>query len=497
MNQKRVLSLILCGLLCLPTVSCGASGGSVDTVGGGSSDSVENTEPAETDRSEIKDDLPAKDYKGDNFNILYRNEWAYEFVAEEQTGDIINDAIHERNRKVEERFNVKLNFIGVDGGWNSQSTFLNTLNGAILAGDASYDLVAGYQAYMITPAMEGYLMNINDLANIDPSAPWWSEKCNESLSVGGRLYLTTGDIAITMWNNMFVYYFNKKLADEYQVPDLYQLVRDGKWTLDKLYEITNGVSRDINGDTVFDDKDLYGFVTAPSNHMRAYMVMLELPLVKQNADGVFEEAFNNERTQSALEKLCMIHHTGNSCYYQNSVMNEPNDTAIPTIFTENRALIMSGYLSSANILRSMETDFGIIPYPKLDEKQESYHTSSHNSVSMICFPVTLRDPEMSGIITEALCAESYRTVIPKYYDIALKAKGARDEESGKMIDLIRDGLVFDFGWVHSVPMNSIGTILDTLVANNSTNLQSEWATRQSGVLNGLKKINEAYGKITE
>jgi len=128
----------------------------------------------------------------------------------------------------------------------------------------------------------------------------------------------------------------------------------------------------------------------------------------------------------------------------------------------------------------------------MDESQNEYATTSHNSLSMCCFPVTVSDIEFSGIITEALCAESYRRVIPNYYEISLKTKAARDEESGEMIDFIRESLTFDFGWVHSVPMGSIGVIIQDLVINNTPNFASSWASKESLVLAGLEKINDAY-----
>ena len=164
-----------------------------------STDAAAATTPVETDRSEISDNLPDVDYDGAEFNILCRTEWAYEFSVAEQTGDLVSDAIYERNSKVEDRFNVDLVYSEVDGSWGAQNTFLNTLNNSILAGDGAYDLVAGYQAYMITPAMEGYFLNILDLDYIDASAPWWSKQCNDSITVNGKLYLTTGDIAISLW----------------------------------------------------------------------------------------------------------------------------------------------------------------------------------------------------------------------------------------------------------------------------------------------------------
>ena len=79
----------------------------------------------------------------------------------------------------------------------------------------------------------------------------------------------------------------------------------------------------------------------------------------------------------------------------------------------------------------------------------------------------------------------------------LKAKGARDDESGEMIDLIRDGLIFDFGWVHSVPMGSIGTIMQDLISGNDSGLSSHWASKENLVLQGLEKINAAYENVNQ
>lgn len=494
MKKRRILSLILAALM-LSTISCGEaakpSGGDTATSGETTADNT----PAETKRSEIKDGLPEKDYNGEEFTILYRNEWAYEFVAEEENGDIINDAIFKRNRAVEDRFNVKFNMFGLPGTWNS-AEYKNAITNSVVAGDSEYDLITAYQAESVTPAMEGYFMNIYDLPYIDAEKPWWSEKCNTSLTVNGKLFITTGDIALTLWNNMYVFYFNKKLADDYNIPDMYELVKNGEWTIDKLAELSANVSGDINGDTKFDENDLYGFLTSKDNHMRAWIVAGETPITRQNDDGLMEACFVTERTQNMLEKLLKLHYS-ESTYFESSILSEPYKTEEPVIFTSDRALFMSGYLGNASILRNMNTDFGIIPYPKYDDEQEEYRTTSHNSVSMMCFPVTLKNPEMSAIITEALCAESYRNVIPQYYDVVLKVKGARDDESAEMIDLIRDSLIFDFGWVHSVPMGSIGIIMQTLILNNNSGLASYWESNESKVIQGLEKINAAYSKAGE
>lgn len=494
MKRKAVLTILFL-TLCAALVGCGAEQSETETTSTADT-TVADTTPVETTRAEIQDGLPEKDYGGCDFTILYRNEWEYEFVAEELTGEAINDAIYNRNHTVEERFNVTLQLAGLNGSWGAQNTFLNAVNSAVMAGDATYDMIAGYQAYMITPAMEGYLLNIKEIPYIDSTAPWWSEKCNDSLTVQDKLYLTTGDIAMTLWDNMYVFFFNKDMATEYGVPDLYELVEEGNWTLDTLKEISSMVSEDADGNGKYDDKDVYGFLSTCDNHVRTFIVAADTPITKLTEEGTVELCFNTEKTQNLLEKLLEIYYD-QSCYCKDNSWNEPNYAEPPKIFAENRALLLAGYLGNASNFRDLDADFGILPYPKYDENQKEYRTTAHNSVSMICFPIVIADPEMSGIITEALCAESYRNVIPQFYDVVLKSKEVRDAKSAEMIDLIRDSLIFDFGWVHSVPMDSIGTLMANLVQQKSTNFASEYAKREKKVLAGLDTINEAYAAAAE
>lgn len=490
MKKQQLLAAFLAALLCT-TACAGDTPGSNDVESGGDNTS-EQIISGETERSEIKDGLPEINYSGTTFTILYRDEWEYEFKAEEENGDIVTDEVYKRNRAIEDRFGVELNLYGLPGSYGSEE-FKTAVNNSVLGGDSEYDLIVGYQAEMISPAMEGYFLNIYDMKYIDAEAPWWSEQCNSSLTVNGKLFMTTGDIALTLWDNMYVFYFNKTLAEQYSIPNVYELVNNGEWTIDKLYELSTTVGDDIDGNSVYDENDLYGFLTVYQNQSRAWIVSCNTPIVKQNSEGLMEACFLTERSQNMLDKLLTLY-GAQSTYTKNRALSEPREASEPVIFTSNRALFMSGYLGNANILRSMDTDFGIIPYPKYDNEQENYYTTAHNSVSMMCFPITVKDEEMSAIITEALCAESYRNVIPQYYDKVLKAKGARDDESAEMIDLIRDSLIFDFGWVHSIPMGSIGTIMQELLQKNSSGLSSYWASQENKVLAGLEKINEAYSK---
>jgi hypothetical protein len=92
----------------------------------------------------------------------------------------------------------------------------------------------------------------------------------------------------------------------------------------------------------------------------------------------------------------------------------------------------------------MEVEFGIIPYPKYDEAQPNYVSRVEYYMAMQV-PVTNPDLERAGVMLEALNGESAKTIIPAYYEIALKSKYARDDDSAQMLDLIFNTLVVDIG----------------------------------------------------
>ena len=86
--------------------------------------------------------------------------------------------------------------------------------------------------------------------------------------------------------------------------------------------------------------------------------------------------------------------------------------------------------------------------PKYDENQKDYFTMVDGSHGALAVPKTVSDLDFVGVITEALNAESYKRTVPVYYDLVLKTKGSRDEESVRMLDMIFDGRIFDFGYVY-------------------------------------------------
>lgn len=160
----------------------------------------------------------------------------------------------------------------------------------------------------------------------------------------------------------------------------------------------------------------------------------------------------------------------------------------PEKMAEGTTLFASAMIESGIVyLRNAGNDYGIIPYPKYDEEQDDYVTIVDGGFTVLAVPKSVTDPERSGIIAEALCAETYKNVIPVYYEIALKEKGARDEESIEMIDFIMSKRVYDFGYVYD-NWKGFGFCIESLVKNGDPNFASYYASH-------INSVEKAYSDM--
>ena len=107
MNKKLLSTLLLVAMMASLAACGGEAAGGNDTTGGADTTAA----PIDTDHDAngfLLDSIPADtDFGGAEFNLLVREAKApTEFFVEEQTGDILNDAVFNSNRAVEERLNI-------------------------------------------------------------------------------------------------------------------------------------------------------------------------------------------------------------------------------------------------------------------------------------------------------------------------------------------------------------------------------------------------------
>ena len=284
------------------------------------SDTVDSSAPESSAPETARDSLPELDYNGETVTIFAASDLPIVEFDAEQTGDIVDDAIYQRNINVSERLNVNLEYILKPGLWSDQDSYKGAIRGSVMSGDGDYDIVAGYGVFIADLAVEGLFMNLNDAEYIDFDQKWWSDSLVKNLSLNGKLYFASGDISTNTIGTSFAVLFNKELAEKYKLENLYSLVDNGKWTLDKLFELSSEVYTDLNGDGKRDENDLYGLVSHQTSFDNLYYSCCMNVVTPDKDKGmIVSPDFGSEKMASLVEKLCTaFNHTDGISWYPES-----------------------------------------------------------------------------------------------------------------------------------------------------------------------------------
>ena len=198
--NKRILSLLLAVLLPASATACGNGSAKTDETTNASDTNGGNAETASTETA-LTDALPdGLDFGGATYTIYAREdlEWGTEMYVDELTGEIVNDAIYNRSRNVDERLNVAITQVTAPGIWGNETSFNEAIRSAVMAGDSSYQLVAGYAYYITALATDGLFMNLLDVPHIDFEKPWWNSDLRDELTLYDQLYFACGDLSLTL-----------------------------------------------------------------------------------------------------------------------------------------------------------------------------------------------------------------------------------------------------------------------------------------------------------
>lgn len=413
---------------------------------------------------------------------------------EELTGDLAPDAAIQRNLDVMERLNVELFYEHADYNYDVVASNIRQL---LQSGDASYDLIINdiYGLAPITP--EGLFHNAYDGGNFSFDAPWWYDEFMSDISLNSNLrFMLAGDYFIDMLRCTHCLVMNKDMyTDMYGDPeDVYAMVLNNEWTLDNFKMLAENCFLDLNGNGTHDVNDQYGHVAFEYwGPMIPWLISADPGFITRREDGYPELAVNNERSILLTEKLNAIlnnNATGIS-------LTGGNEAQTEAIFLEGRSLFLGyqrlGSLENASF-RDAEVDLAVLPYPMLDELQESYVTSTHDTAELGFIPVAVPYERLDFISTvlEVLCRETYVQVLPEYYESSLKIKYTRDNSSAQMIDIIHDNFGNGFPLAFSNGLSGIflNTTFNAAIAANSTDFASKYKSLEKAATKLLEKMIE-------
>ena len=482
----RTTALFLIFLMLLTAVACGkgnvpAEPTTAMTTSAAISETALATNEVTTAATTLyADNLPADlNYNGEVVTFIYREEIAGEFWAESVTGDIVNDAIHKSILSVEERLGVDIQAVLRKGHTKDVRTeYNNHIINQIMAGDDTYDWVDMMVAYSGGQAQTGAYCNLLTLNHLDLEQPWYISGLEEDISIADRLFFVIGDASLGYLKSAFCIYYNRDLAKNLQVEDMEALALDGKWTFEKVMQIAQQGAQDLNGDGKYDLSDQLGFVSHDSNHPRGFIGSTGMHLMTKKEDGSHAYTFGSDRDHAVCTVISTLQNDTPGSYFFNGSNSTPSKVSdynqISEFFVSGRILMITAEMDDviACGYHTMEDEYGVLPYPKYEENQAQYSTLSRTIHNSFLMPITCPDPEMAAAVLEALGSSKYATVMPTYFETALKTKYSYDTTASKIFDIIHDSMGLEFGYVYSNTLNSAPIAAYTNVLKNINSFAS-------------------------
>ena len=487
---KKVLSLILAVLMLLPmAVACAETPNEGDNtsaeaqITAAPNGADETAEPEETEL--LSRTLPADlKFNGETVTILSRDAAfvSDELWVDDQNGAMINDAIYKRNAKVMEQLNVSIESIKLAGDAYSVST---ELRNAASNGEAYFDIAANSTYSTIMYTCENVFLDLTKCEYLDLDAIYWSQGYNESASIGDAQYLATGALALSLYRLMFITFYNKNLLEAAQYENLYDVVDEGRWTLDYQIQLSKDLYKDSDGSGTVSEGDVVGFAGSTLSYLDPYWSSCDMQIITKDADNYFVYSLDPEKLSNTVDKLITLFHQSNA-WFDRSSGDDGKQTAMSNLFTSGNvgtATLRLGSVETEQFI-NMQDEYGIIPMPKYDETQEKYYTFLHDQFTSIGITSVLSNDEekvqMLGAVLEAMALENYKSVAPAYYEVALKGRYLDDPDSWRMLDMIYENVKVDAGVLYTKNLGSIHHIYRDMVdvGNNAISSKLKAVSRQ-------------------
>ena len=391
-----------------------------------------------------KDDLPA-DLSFNNTEIRWSicsSQAAYDyFASDEQSTNLIDREIYEATGVVEERLDIILTFDLRQYSWATRAEDYSMVCQEILNGVCESDIITGASCIPLYGGNSMLFEDISQLNYIDLDKPWWDQNLKNAFGEG--TYMVSGDAYLGSVSNLSCMYFNQDfLTDRGITENLYDTVKSGAWTLEKLEILTKDMYVEGDESTVLDDT--YGVTFGDGNKYTSFINAFDVHFYNKNSDNVYTYAAASQTTVEKMDRLKAFNFNnpqvlpciGEHETEEYSIMIEGKGRLINRAFTEGRAAFTFSLFDDAKFFYNPEEfAIGLLPYPKYDEQQKNYSINSSGVGFFI--PVSARNADMSAAVLEAWSSQMYRSVIPVYFEEVLQLRYSTDNAMSSMFDLIR------------------------------------------------------------
>ena len=392
-------------------------------------------------RDQIPDDL---NYEGKELKILCWNSVAGEFGCDETNGSAINDALVRRDINVEDRLGVTLNYLMdqiAPGSATVTGHYVDLIRVASQTGDL-YDMMALYGRTTAILSSNGYLQNILDIdySHLNFENPWWTPSLLEELVVGKSLYMVSGDITPSIYEQPYTMFYNVNMVEDYGLKDPYLCVKDNTWTMETFRETIKNVTVDQNGN------QMYGLVSSYYT-VPALLHGCDIRLMEMNEDQIpkLSENLFGEKAINIMDDLQAWNKE------DNFLVAGLSADARPHFVADNAMFLIDRVLECFNFVESCSFAYSVVPTPKYTSEQEQYYTTLDTQLTFFCLMRGMDQEELTirSAVFECMASEGYRLTSPAVVENCLKSRYAQTEQMSEMLELVVNSVYYDFGRIYS------------------------------------------------
>ncbi|MBQ2737024.1 MAG: hypothetical protein IJF26_06305 [Clostridia bacterium] len=408
------------------------------------------------------------------------------FITEKNDANFgaqIQQAVLDRNEFIENTYGVKVNWINA-----TKAGMPKALEEATLAGNIYYDLAAPRMMNVQAIVAGGYVYDLADREFIDFRNSYYNDNSVEAYTAYGHTFFVTGSFSHLEKHTASVLYVSKNLMGEVSengIEDLYKLVKEGKWTYDKLVGYCEAIYSD-NGNAEDEFRYVHGLSSYSSDRFFNYFDVTRGGVNK--ATGEWELITNDENVDGIIDAII---NTKTANWYKDYSWHGWGSTNADG-FKKDKILFFTEVLEFSYELE----DKGIVPFPMLNEEQSKYRVpcSMQMSVAM-CIPKITQDRNMSDYFMDVLfwTGEEY---VMKEYIKDLKTGFSSDKDIEMLTDYIIPNISYDpgeaVGWGQLFPLSS--TYYSNGYKNNFDQVYDNYSPT---ALDTIAEWNKAWGSYTE
>ncbi len=498
MKQTIIKALLLLLVLCMAStvmVACKEDAPSTNT-------DDENVTEAPDEKYPFPETIEIDDKELNIFNFdKYYN--AIIYTDTEEYGDNISVKVYDRNAYFYSKYKIDVvevpfEFTGREASFPAATTHLSNLYNA---GDDVYDIAYVSLNEQYSLVKSGVMTDLNTVSSLDLSAEWWDPQLSSSYVLSdGKQFVASSPLNLMPYEMTWLVFFNQDMAEVRGVPNLFEYVRQGEWTVETMLKTIKDcgiITENADGGYTFDAAGTatYGFAVhhaSPFCLLEGFDITFIQKQDKQDAPYLFSNVKADDFTKAndwLTELFTRTTGMAIGSDHEDNLVDHP-EGYVP-VFHSNRALFLHAELKSGMTLKKIlnsEVFYGMLPQPKLNTNQKNYYTTTSSSLMLLGIPSTSDEKEDVGMAADVLSYLSYRDLLPVYYDDYVSHRNANDKESLEMLnDYIMPGRRLDVGVVYSwtkgfmETYNSLiytqtaqgGSTLGNIVTNNMRSINKE------------------------